>query len=145
MQNQKTQSVQSSGQPKTLKSELGHIENLKNTQLAKLVINSDGEYHKLESNKRAIDVMKHINSTMKTKGYGVYVLHDALWIVPFVHPEVVVADFQRAVHVLPNNKASLAHTLKIDTTPVIESTQKQKRNIPWWAVAIAAVAIWYFV
>jgi len=56
MQNQKTQSVQSSGQPKTLKSELGHIENLKNTQLAKLVINSDGEYHKLESNKRAIGV-----------------------------------------------------------------------------------------
>ena len=145
MQNQKTQSVQSSGQPKTLKSELGHIENLKNTQLAKLVINSNGEYHKLESNKRAIDVMKYINSIMKTKGYGVYVLHDALWIVPFVHPEVVVPDFQRAMYALPNNRVSLARTLKIDSTPVIETQKQTKRTIPWWAVAVAAVAIWYFV
>ena len=139
------QSSNTTNEPKTLKSTLGFIQKLNAHQLSKLIIEPPGEYHKLPSAKVALDVMNHIKGTLKTKGFGVYCLHNGIWVVPFVHPDIVMPDFQRAWLVLPNNKAALMNTLKVEPQqPAVMKTAKKWQN-PWLTFAIALFAIWCFV
>ena len=95
--------------PKSLNQCLGFILKMNDYQLSQLEIHSDGEYHKLASAKDALDVMNRVKAALKAKGFGIYALHNALWIVPFVHPELpTMPDFQRAFAVLPNNQIELS-------------------------------------
>ena len=140
---QLSQSVTTPVALKTLKNALGAINKLDAYQLSALVIEVDGEYHKLQSAKMALDVMNHIKSALKAKGFAVYCLHNAIWVVPFIHPDIVVPDFQRAMPALPTHRESLARHLQVESQPAV--TTAKKRQTPWLAIAVAVLAIWSFV
>ena len=106
----------------TLEKALPYILKCDANRLDKLEISESGEYHKLGSPKKAHDVITHIKETLKAKGYGIYALHNAIWIVPFIHPDVIVPDFQKAADVLPNYREELQKVLNEDA-----GSKKSKR------------------
>lgn len=142
MEQNKT-SVNTTGATKTLKNALGAIKKLDAYQLSALLIEEDGEYHKLQSAKMALEVMSLIKNALKAKGFGVYCLHDAIWVVPFIHPDIVVPDFQRAMPVLPTHRESLAQHLQVAPQPVVKTEKKWQTC--WLAIAVSVLAIWSFV
>lgn len=112
----------------TLEKALPYILKFDANRLDKLEISESGEYHKLGSPKKAHDVIAHIKETLKEKGYGIYALHNAIWIVPFIHPDVIVPDFQKAADVLPNYREELQKVLNEDACSKKSKRIRNKQN-----------------
>ena len=66
-----------------------------------------------------------------------------IWVVPFIHPDIVVPDFQRAMPVLPTHRESLAQHLQVAPQPVVKTEKKWQTC--WLAIAVSVLAIWSFV
>ena len=99
------QSVQTEQQPKTehIQDAVGYLHKMNSYTLEhKLKISPNGEYLRFGNAKEALDVLKYIEKSLRSRGFGVYALHNCLWIVPFVHREIHLPDFNRAKGVLPD-------------------------------------------
>lgn len=97
---------------KTIQEAIGYLNKVNSYTLEhKLVISPDGEYLRFGNAKEALDALKHIEKSMRMRGFGVYALHNCLWLVPFIHQDVYLPNFQRAIKVLPDHSAELSKKL----------------------------------
>tara|TARA_R110002167_G_scaffold93474_1_gene250458 strand:- start:7283 stop:7765 length:483 start_codon:yes stop_codon:yes gene_type:complete len=123
--NQKKQSTQQEQSPKSIQESIGFLTKLNAYTLEhKLEISPDGEYLRFGNAKEALDVLKYIEKSMRNRGFGVYALHNCLWLVPFIHRDIHLADFKRAIKVLPDHTAEL-------TDKLIDSTEPQPQDDGW--------------
>jgi hypothetical protein len=100
---------------------LGYILTLTDEQLYQLDINPSGEYHHCTTADNAKAVCSHIQPMLLSKGFACYVLDSSVWIVPFVHSEIHLPDFQRAKTVLPVPAEKL---LKVSSNHVSHQIEK---------------------
>ncbi len=77
---------------------------LKASELRQLPVLADGECIDLADSQKALDVIHHIKEIFRLRGFGCYVLHNYVWIVPFIHEGVRIPDFERAKKSLPDLK-----------------------------------------
>lgn len=92
---------------RTLADCLHFVTKLTEYQLKQMPICPNGEFHTCSTGKEALDMVNHIKSALRSKGFGCYALHNYVWIVPFVHQSLHMPDFERAKQVLPDLKSEL--------------------------------------
>lgn len=76
-------------------------------ELKNLPVSYEGECLSVEGSKESLDVINHIKVALRSRGFGCYALHNYVWIVPFIHPELHISDFERAKKSLPDLKGEL--------------------------------------
>ena len=92
---------------KTLTASLSCITKMSAYQIRQLNIHENGEFITCSGSKEALDIVNHIKSILRSRGFGCYALHNFIWIVPFVHESIHIPDFERAKSILPDLKADL--------------------------------------
>ncbi len=92
---------------KTLAESLSCLTKMTAYQIRELTLHENGEFITCSGSKEALDVVNHIKSILRSRGFGCYALHNFIWIVPFVHESIHIPDFERAKTILPDLKADL--------------------------------------
>ncbi|MCW5590022.1 MAG: hypothetical protein KIT27_10245 [Legionellales bacterium] len=92
---------------KSLSESISQLTKMNAHQLRQLKIHRNGEFATCDGSKEALDIVNHVKSVLRSRGFGCYALHNHIWIVPFVHESIHIPDFEKAKTVLPDLKADL--------------------------------------
>ena len=144
MQTQK-QSVQSEMKPQSIQDAIGFLKKASAYTIEhKLIISPEGEYLRFGNAKEALDVLNHINQPLRKRGFGAYALHNALWLVPFVHSELHIPNFKKAVGSLPDHLSEIQGKVMNEPTSDESTNPTLANSIQWmkknkWLLAAAAV------
>ncbi len=92
---------------KTLAESLSCVTKMTAYQIRQLTLHENGEFITCSGSKEALDIINHIKSILRSRGFGCYALHNFIWIVPFIHESIHIPDFEWAKAILPDLKADL--------------------------------------